>query len=65
MSEDKFDVSWIVSMELTGFYEKIKLSKLLERITILVKEIVEEPTTKINILIQVDISQLSLYSWKI
>jgi len=52
-------------MELTGFYEKIKLSKLLERITILVKEIVEEPTTKINILIQVDISQLSLYSWKI
>jgi len=52
-------------MELTGFYEKIKLSKLLERIIILVKEIVEEPTTKINILIQVDISQLSLYSWKI
>jgi len=41
----------MVSMELTRFYKKIELSKLLERITILVKEIVEEPTAKINILI--------------
>jgi len=55
----------MVSMELTGFYEKMELSKLVERVTILVKEGVEELAAKINVLIQADISQLSSYSWKI
>jgi len=52
-------------VELTGFYEKMELSKLVERVTILVKKGVEELAAKINVLIQVDISQLSSYSWKI
>jgi len=51
----------MVSMELTGFYEKMELSKLVERVTILVKESVEELAAKINVLIQADISQLSSY----
>jgi len=47
-------------MELTGFYEKMELSKLLERVA---TEGVEELAE--NILIKADISQLSSYSWKI
>ena len=43
----------------------MELSKLLERVIILVKEGVEELAAKINVLMQVDISQLSLYLWKI
>ena len=43
----------------------MELSKLLERVIILVKEGVEEPAAKINVLMQADISQLSSYSWKI
>jgi len=47
-------------MELTGFYEKMELSKLLERVA---KEDVEELAE--NVLIKANISQLSSYSWKI
>ena len=43
----------------------MKLSKLLERVTILVKKGVEELAAKINVLIQADILQLSSYSWRI
>ena len=43
----------------------MELSKLLERVIILVKEGVEEPAAKINVLMQADISQLNSYSWKI
>jgi len=62
LSRGKFDVSWIVSIELTRFWEKIELSELLERIIILVKEGIEELAAKINILSQVDILQLGLIS---
>ncbi|KAJ1551678.1 DEIH-box ATPase, partial [Nowakowskiella sp. JEL0078] len=40
--------------------EKMELSKLLERVPIPVKEYVEEPTAKINVLLQAYISQLRL-----
>ena len=53
-------MSWMASMELTGFYKKMELSKLLERMA---KEDVEELAE--NVLIKADISQLSSYSWKI
>jgi len=62
LSRGKFDVSWIVSIELTRFWEKIELSELLERIIILVKEGIEELAAKINVLSQVDILQLGLIS---
>ena len=55
-------MSWIVSIELTRFWEKIELSELLERIIILVKEGIEELAAKINVLSQVDILQLGLIS---
>ncbi|KAJ3128871.1 DEIH-box ATPase [Nowakowskiella sp. JEL0407] len=40
--------------------EKLELSKLLERVPIPVKEYVEEPVAKINVLLQAYISQLKL-----
>ncbi|KXN91384.1 hypothetical protein AN958_00907 [Leucoagaricus sp. SymC.cos] len=40
--------------------EKIELSKLLERVPIPIKESVEEPAAKINVLLQAYISQLKL-----
>ena len=40
--------------------EKLELNKLLERVPIPIKESVEEPTAKINILLQAHISQLKL-----
>jgi pre-mRNA-splicing helicase BRR2 len=40
--------------------EKLELSKLLERVPIPVKESVEEPAAKINVLLQAFISQLKL-----
>lgn len=40
--------------------EKLELSKLLERVPIPVKETVEEPAAKINVLLQAYISQLKL-----
>ncbi|KXN85510.1 hypothetical protein AN958_11235 [Leucoagaricus sp. SymC.cos] len=40
--------------------EKIELSKLLERVPIPIKESVEEPAVKINVLLQAYISQLKL-----
>ncbi|PKC16297.1 Sec63-domain-containing protein [Rhizophagus irregularis] len=40
--------------------EKLELSKLLERVPIPVKEGIEEPTSKINVLLQAYISQLKL-----
>ncbi|GJE96304.1 Sec63-domain-containing protein [Phanerochaete sordida] len=40
--------------------EKIELSKLLERVPIPVKESVEEPAAKINVLLQAYVSQLKL-----
>ncbi|TPX36711.1 hypothetical protein SmJEL517_g01209 [Synchytrium microbalum] len=40
--------------------EKLELSKLLERVPIPVKEGIEEPTAKINVLLQAYISQLKL-----
>ncbi|KAF9443271.1 Sec63-domain-containing protein [Macrolepiota fuliginosa MF-IS2] len=40
--------------------EKLELSKLLERVPIPVKETVEEPAAKINVLLQAFISQLKL-----
>ena len=55
-------MSWMVSIELTRFWEKIELSELLERIIILVKEGIEELVAKINVLSQVDILQLGLIS---
>jgi len=40
--------------------EKLELAKLLERVPIPVKESVEEPAAKINVLLQAYISQLKL-----
>ncbi|KAL2915246.1 Pre-mRNA-splicing helicase BRR2 [Polyrhizophydium stewartii] len=40
--------------------EKLELAKLVERVPIPVKESIEEPTAKINVLLQAYISQLSL-----
>ena len=40
--------------------EKLELGKLLERVPIPVKESVEEPAAKINVLLQAYISQLKL-----
>jgi pre-mRNA-splicing helicase BRR2 len=40
--------------------EKVELGKLLEKVPIPVKESVEEPTAKINVLLQAYISQLKL-----
>lgn len=40
--------------------EKMELTKLLERVPIPVKETVEEPAAKINVLLQAYISQLKL-----
>ncbi|KAG0180469.1 DEIH-box ATPase [Apophysomyces sp. BC1034] len=40
--------------------EKMELSKLLERVPVPVKESIEEPTAKINVLLQAYISQLRL-----
>ena len=40
--------------------EKLELAKLLERVPIPVKESVEEPAAKINVLLQAFISQLKL-----
>ena len=42
------------------FQEKLELGKLLERVPIPVKESVEEPAAKINVLLQAYISQLKL-----
>jgi len=42
----------MVSVELTGFQEKMELSKLLERVPIPVKEGIEEPAAKKNVLLQ-------------
>lgn len=43
-----------------GGQEKLELGKLLERVPIPVKESVEEPAAKINVLLQAYISQLKL-----
>ena len=40
--------------------EKLELNKLMERVPIPIKESVEEPTAKVNILLQAHISQLKL-----
>lgn len=40
--------------------EKLELAKLLERVPIPVKESVDEPAAKINVLLQAYISQLKL-----
>ena len=40
--------------------EKLELNKLMERVPIPIKESIEEPTAKINILLQSHISQLKL-----
>jgi pre-mRNA-splicing helicase BRR2 len=40
--------------------EKLELSKLLEKVPIPVKESVDEPAAKINVLLQAYISNLSL-----
>jgi len=40
--------------------EKLELGKLLERVPIPVKESVEEPASKINVLLQAYISELKL-----
>ena len=40
--------------------EKLELGKLLERVPIPVKETVDEPAAKINVLLQAYISQLKL-----
>lgn len=40
--------------------EKLELAKLLERVPIPVKESVEDPVAKINVLLQAFISQLKL-----
>jgi len=40
--------------------EKLELAKLLERVPFAVKESVEEPAAKINVLLQAYISQLKL-----
>ena len=46
--------------------EKLELSKLMERVPIPIKESIEEPTAKINILLQSHISQVwSLSSFKV
>lgn len=42
--------------------EKLELGKLLEHVPIPVKESVEEPAVKINVLLQAYISQLKLES---
>ena len=41
-------------------YEKMELAKLLDRFPIAIKESVEEPSAKINVLLQAYISQLKL-----
>jgi pre-mRNA-splicing helicase BRR2 len=43
----------------------LELAKLLERVPIPVKESVEEPTAKINVLLQAYISQLKLDGMRI
>ena len=43
--------------------EKIELQKLLERIPVPVKENIDEPSAKINVLLQAYISQLKLDSF--
>jgi pre-mRNA-splicing helicase BRR2 len=43
-----------------GLQEKLELAKLLERVPIPVKETVEDPAAKINVLLQAYISQLKL-----
>ena len=43
-----------------GIQEKLELGKLLERVPIPVKESVEEPAAKINVLLQAYISRLKL-----
>jgi pre-mRNA-splicing helicase BRR2 len=40
--------------------EKMELAKLLDRVPILVKESLEEPSTKINVLLQAYILQIKL-----
>lgn len=40
--------------------EKIELQRLIERVPIPVKESIEEPTAKVNVLLQAYISQLKL-----
>jgi hypothetical protein len=45
--------------------EKLELAKLLERVPIPVKESVEEPAAKINVLLQAYISQLKLDGMRI
>lgn len=40
--------------------EKLELSKLLERVPIPIKESIEEPSAKVNVLLQAYISQLKL-----
>ena len=40
--------------------EKLELSKLMERVPIPIKESIEEPSAKVNILLQAYISQLKL-----
>ena len=44
----------------SGLQEKLELGKLLERVPIPVKETVEEPAAKINVLLQAYISLLKL-----
>jgi len=45
---------------LTVRQEKLELNKLLERVPMPVKESVEEPAAKINVLLQAYIAQLKL-----
>ena len=40
--------------------EKLELSKLMERVPIPIKESIEEPSAKVNILLQAHISQLEI-----
>jgi hypothetical protein len=47
-------------LTLRDFYEKLELAKLLERVPIPVKETVEDPAAKINVLLQAYISRLKL-----
>ena len=55
-----FRITLRCSVVSRSIQEKLELGKLLERVPIPVKESVEEPAAKINVLLQAYISQLKL-----
>ena len=56
----RFHTRWHLITTFRRLQEKLELGKLLERVPIPVKEGVEEPASKINVLLQAYISQLKL-----